>query len=117
MSLPDSNSSSRNANSFNYDNSVIISSNSGKKDNRFIRGLKENPLVVVGLTVTIGALVASAAAFQRGDSAKMQKMMRLRVGAQGFTVVAILVPTLYYSFYGGSVRSNGGDASSNGGSE
>lgn len=43
-----------------------------------------------GLTVTVFALVSGAFQMKTGDIRKSQKMMRLRVGAQAFTLLALI---------------------------
>merc|ERR1711935_392945 len=62
---------------------------------KLIRKVTENPFVPIGLGVTTFALINGVYSMMKRDSAKSQKMMRLRVGAQGFTVVALLVGVLF----------------------
>jgi Hypoxia induced protein conserved region len=50
-----------------------------------------------GLLVTIGALSYGLYQMKTGDRAMSQKMMRLRVGAQAFTVAALLGGIVYQS--------------------
>jgi len=50
-----------------------------------------------GLAVTIGALTFGLYQMKTGDRKMSQKMMRLRVFAQGFTVVALLGGIVYQS--------------------
>lgn len=45
----------------------------------------------LGLTVTLGALGYGVYQLKTGDRKMSQRMMRLRVGAQAFTVIALLV--------------------------
>ncbi|CAG8671043.1 17755_t:CDS:2 [Acaulospora morrowiae] len=61
-----------------------------RKPNRFIQRIKAEPLVPLGIFLTVFALVGSTIGYQRGDSATMQKFMRYRVIAQGFTVIAAM---------------------------
>ncbi|KAK7793544.1 hypothetical protein R5R35_000385 [Gryllus longicercus] len=60
-------------------------------EQKFIRKFKENPLVPIGCTVTLGALTYGLWSFRHGRSQMSQYMMRLRIVAQGFTIVAMLV--------------------------
>lgn len=55
----------------------------------------ENPFVPIGLGVTAFALTYGLWQLKTGDKVMSQKMMRLRVAAQGFTVVALLGGVLY----------------------
>ena len=48
-----------------------------------------------GLGVTVFALTSGLLSMRTGDKVKSQKMMRLRVGAQGFTVIALLCGVAY----------------------
>jgi hypothetical protein len=57
---------------------------------RLRRKFRENPLVPVGVVATISALALGLRAFRRGDSKKSQMYMRMRVGAQGATIIALL---------------------------
>ncbi|ESO10887.1 hypothetical protein HELRODRAFT_72617 [Helobdella robusta] len=50
----------------------------------------ENPLVPFGLLATIGALTIGLYSLKKGDSKLSQRMMRMRVMAQGFTVLAVM---------------------------
>ena len=47
--------------------------------------------IVAGLAGTVGALTYGLISFQRGHSRNQQNMMRLRVIAQGFTVISVVV--------------------------
>lgn len=58
--------------------------------NRFWRKAKENPLVPIGCLATVGALSMGLVSFKRGNMAMSQNMMRLRVVAQGGTVVGLV---------------------------
>jgi len=64
---------------------------------KFVRKTKENPFVPIGLVATIGALSYGLWQMKTGDKIMSQKMMRLRVAAQAFTVVALLSGVLYQS--------------------
>ncbi|XP_077103698.1 HIG1 domain family member 2A, mitochondrial [Siphateles boraxobius] len=58
---------------------------------KFIRKTKENPFVPIGCLGTAGALIYGLSAFRRGKTRQSQLLMRTRIFAQGFTVVAIIV--------------------------
>ncbi|KAF7698423.1 HIG1 domain family member 2A, mitochondrial [Silurus meridionalis] len=58
---------------------------------KFIRKTKENPFVPVGCLGTAGALIYGLRAFKQGKTHQSQMLMRTRIFAQGFTVVAIIV--------------------------
>ncbi|XP_026993887.1 HIG1 domain family member 2A, mitochondrial [Tachysurus fulvidraco] len=65
-------------------------SEEGFKD-KFIRKTKENPFVPIGCLGTAGALLYGLRAFKQGKTRQSQLLMRTRIFAQGFTVVAIVV--------------------------
>ncbi|XP_055713408.1 HIG1 domain family member 2A, mitochondrial [Phlebotomus papatasi] len=58
---------------------------------KMLRKIKENPLVPMGCMATIGALSYGLWNFRRGEQKISQYMMRTRIIAQGFTVVALMV--------------------------
>ncbi|XP_076018907.1 HIG1 domain family member 2A, mitochondrial [Genypterus blacodes] len=58
---------------------------------KFMRKTKENPLVPIGCLGTAGALTYGLRAFLKGNTRQSQMLMRGRIFAQGFTVVAIVV--------------------------
>ncbi|XP_037026217.1 HIG1 domain family member 2A, mitochondrial [Bradysia coprophila] len=58
---------------------------------KLVRKFKENPLVPVGCAATTLALGLGLWNFRKGNSKMSQTMMRARIGAQGFTVFALLV--------------------------
>jgi len=64
---------------------------------KFIRKTKQNPFVPIGLAATIGALSYGLWQMKTGDRVMSQKMMRLRVAAQGFTVIALLTGVVYHN--------------------
>jgi len=64
---------------------------------KFLRKTKENPFVPIGLGLTIAALSYGLWQMKTGDRVMSQKMMRVRVAAQAFTVVALLTGVLYQS--------------------
>lgn len=58
---------------------------------KFKRLWLEQPLVPIGLITTIGFLVAGLTSMRAGNKIRSQMMMRGRILAQGFTLVAMLV--------------------------
>ncbi|XP_039316310.1 HIG1 domain family member 2A, mitochondrial [Saimiri boliviensis] len=58
---------------------------------KFIRKVRENPLVPIGCLATATALGYGLYCFNQGHSRRSQLMMRTRIAAQGFTIAAILV--------------------------
>ncbi|XP_072549172.1 HIG1 domain family member 2A, mitochondrial [Salminus brasiliensis] len=58
---------------------------------KFMRKTKENPFVPIGCLGTAGALIYGLRAFKHGKTRQSQLLMRTRIFAQGFTVVAIIV--------------------------
>ncbi|XP_042523016.1 HIG1 domain family member 2A, mitochondrial [Dipodomys spectabilis] len=58
---------------------------------KFIRKTRENPMVPIGCLGTTAALCYGLYCFHRGQPHRSQLMMRTRIAAQGFTIVAILV--------------------------
>ncbi|KAI7868102.1 hypoxia induced protein conserved region-domain-containing protein [Spinellus fusiger] len=65
---------------------------------RIKRKSREEPLVPAGVAVTCFALVAATVGVRKGNKAYANSMFKLRVAAQGFTVVAMLGGSLYYSY-------------------
>ncbi|XP_017097507.2 HIG1 domain family member 2A, mitochondrial [Drosophila bipectinata] len=55
------------------------------------RKIKENPLVPIGCLATSAALTAGLYNFRTGNRKMSQLMMRTRIAAQGFTVLALIV--------------------------
>ncbi|KAI0876962.1 mitochondrial hypoxia responsive domain-containing protein [Hypoxylon argillaceum] len=60
------------------------------------RKLREEPLVPLGTALTCLALYNAFRAMRRGDHAGVQRMFRARIGAQAFTVVAMVAGGAYY---------------------
>ncbi|KAF3693733.1 HIG1 domain family member 2A [Channa argus] len=58
---------------------------------KLIRKTKENPFVPLGCLGTAGALMYGLRAFHQGKTRQSQLLMRGRIFAQGFTVVALIV--------------------------
>ncbi|KAI9481642.1 MAG: hypoxia induced protein conserved region-domain-containing protein [Benjaminiella poitrasii] len=63
---------------------------------RIKRKAKEEPLVPAGVALTTFALVAAAVGVKTGNRAYTNNMFRLRVAAQGFTVLAMVGGSIYY---------------------
>ncbi|KAK5644354.1 hypothetical protein RI129_005654 [Pyrocoelia pectoralis] len=55
------------------------------------RKTKENPFVPIGCVATAAALSYGLWAFRQGRPKMSQRMMRLRVAAQGFTIIAFVI--------------------------
>ncbi|KAI1099694.1 hypoxia induced protein conserved region-domain-containing protein [Jackrogersella minutella] len=60
------------------------------------RKLREEPLIPLGTLLTTLAVINASRAMRRGDHAQVQRMFRARVGAQAFTVLAIVAGGAYY---------------------
>ena len=56
---------------------------------RALRKSKSEPLVPIGAIVTTGFLIAGLRAFHSGDKNKSQILMRGRIVAQAFTIIAM----------------------------
>jgi len=61
-----------------------------------VRRLKEEPLVPVGLALTCYALYGAARSIRRGDKHQTNRFFRARVYAQGFTLLCIVVGSIYW---------------------
>ncbi|KAG9490616.1 HIG1 domain family member 2A, mitochondrial [Eleutherodactylus coqui] len=62
--------------------------------NKFVRKVKENPIVPLGLLATAGVLGYGLINFKDGKSQKSQAIMRARIISQGLTV-AILMGSVF----------------------
>ncbi|TRX91464.1 hypothetical protein FHL15_007688 [Xylaria flabelliformis] len=60
------------------------------------RKLREEPLIPLGTGLTCLALYNAWRAMRRGDHAGVQRMFRARIGAQAFTVLAMVAGGAYY---------------------
>ncbi|KAI1273087.1 mitochondrial hypoxia responsive domain-containing protein [Xylaria sp. FL0933] len=60
------------------------------------RKLREEPLIPLGTGLTCLALFNAWRAMRRGDHAGVQRMFRARIGAQAFTVLAMVAGGAYY---------------------
>ncbi|KAI1341187.1 hypoxia induced protein conserved region-domain-containing protein [Xylariaceae sp. FL0016] len=63
---------------------------------KITRKLREEPLIPLGTALTCLALYNAWRAMRRGDHAQVQRMFRARIGAQAFTVCAIVAGGAYY---------------------
>lgn len=62
---------------------------------KIVRKTKEDPLVPVGIGITVLFLTMGFRSFYRGNKQQAQFMMRGRVVAQAFTVSAMALSALY----------------------
>ncbi|KAI0377572.1 hypoxia induced protein conserved region-domain-containing protein [Hypomontagnella monticulosa] len=60
------------------------------------RKLREEPLIPLGTLLTTLAIYNAWRAMRRGDHAQVQRMFRARIGAQAFTVMAMVAGGAYY---------------------
>ncbi|KAK1122537.1 hypothetical protein K0M31_008988 [Melipona bicolor] len=60
------------------------------EESRVMKKLKENPLIPIGITATCSALCYGLYCTFKGNSLMAQYMMRGRVAAQSFTILAML---------------------------
>ena len=58
--------------------------------------MKKEPLIPIGMALTVAALYNATKSVRRGDHAGAQKFFRARVAAQGFTVLAMVFGGYYY---------------------
>ena len=59
------------------------------------RKCREEPLVPFGAVLTVGFLTAGLLAFNKGQGGRSQALMRGRVVAQAFTVIAMSLGGMY----------------------
>ncbi|XP_037938081.1 HIG1 domain family member 2A, mitochondrial [Teleopsis dalmanni] len=57
---------------------------------KMLRKIKSNPLVPIGCLATAAALSVGLYNFRTGNRKMSQLMMRARIAAQGFTVIALV---------------------------
>ncbi|XP_054010064.1 HIG1 domain family member 2A, mitochondrial-like [Hylaeus anthracinus] len=57
---------------------------------KMVRKTKENPVVPLGAMATVAALTVGVYNFYHGNTKMSQYMMRARVGAQAFTIFAMV---------------------------
>ena len=65
---------------------------------KFMRKIGENPVVPIGCLATVAALGYGLWSFRKGDRQMSQYMMRARIGAQGFTVLALIAGVGYTTY-------------------
>ncbi|KAI8062538.1 hypoxia induced protein conserved region-domain-containing protein [Gongronella butleri] len=65
---------------------------------RMKRKSREEPLVPAGVALTCFALVAATVGVKTGNKKYANNMFRLRVAAQGFTILAMVGGSLYYTY-------------------
>ncbi|KAI9273592.1 hypoxia induced protein conserved region-domain-containing protein [Sporodiniella umbellata] len=63
---------------------------------KLMRKFKQEPFVPAGVALTCFALVAATVGLKMGNRAYANNMFRLRVAAQGFTVLAMVGGSIYY---------------------
>jgi hypothetical protein len=63
---------------------------------KFTRRLKEEPLIPLGMALTVGALVGATRAMRKGDHHRTNIMFRRRIYAQFFTIVTLCAYAMYY---------------------
>ncbi|KAG5943031.1 hypothetical protein E4U59_000720 [Claviceps monticola] len=63
---------------------------------KLFRKIKEEPLIPLGMGLTVLAFINAYRAIRRGDSRQANIMFRARIAAQGFTVVAMVAGGFYY---------------------
>ncbi|KAL8894457.1 MAG: hypothetical protein Q9192_004301 [Flavoplaca navasiana] len=64
---------------------------------KFTRRLKEEPLIPLGCAVTCWALWGATKSIRSGDSYNAQRMFRMRLYGQFFTIVAMVAGSFYYN--------------------
>ncbi|KAG2230944.1 hypothetical protein INT48_001460 [Thamnidium elegans] len=60
------------------------------------RKAREEPFVPAGVALTCFALLAATVGIRTGNRAYTNNMFRLRVAAQGFTIMAMVGGSIYY---------------------
>lgn len=63
---------------------------------KFKRRLIEEPLIPLGCAATCWALFEAGRSIRSGDKNKTNRMFRRRIYAQGFTLIAVYVGSLYW---------------------
>ena len=63
---------------------------------KFTRRLREEPLIPLGCLATCYALYAASRSIRSGNAIKTNQMFRARVYAQGFTLAAIVLGSVFY---------------------
>ena len=62
---------------------------------RIFRRLREEPLIPLGMGLTVAALAGAARAIRARDHARVNIMFRRRIYAQGFTLLALVAGSFY----------------------
>jgi len=63
---------------------------------KLTRRLKEEPLIPLGCLLTCMALLGATRSIRSGDHNRANRMFRARIYAQGFTLVAMVVGSMYW---------------------
>ncbi|KAH9826880.1 Respiratory supercomplex factor 1, mitochondrial [Teratosphaeria destructans] len=63
---------------------------------KFKRRVTEEPLIPLGCALTCWALVEATRSIRKGDKHRTNRMFRRRIYAQGFTILAMLVGSVYW---------------------
>ncbi|KAF2665065.1 hypothetical protein BT63DRAFT_84129 [Microthyrium microscopicum] len=64
---------------------------------RLFRRMREEPLIPLGLVLTVSALIGAGRALRANDHQRANIMFRRRVYAQGFTLLCVCAGGLYWS--------------------
>lgn len=64
---------------------------------KFSRRLKEEPIIPLGCALTCYALIQATKSIRAGDHVRTNRMFRARIYAQGFTLLAMVAGSMYYS--------------------
>lgn len=67
------------------------------------RKFKQQPLVPIGTLATTAALIMAMTKLRKGQSASLNRWLRVRVVAQGFTIVAVAAGSWMYGSQKGSI--------------
>lgn len=67
------------------------------RSSKLIRRLREEPLVPLGILLTCWALFGATKSIRKGDHHEANRMFRRRIYAQGFTVLAMVAGSIYWS--------------------
>lgn len=67
------------------------------RSTKLLRRLREEPLVPLGIALTCWALFGATRSIRKGDHHEANRMFRRRIYAQGFTVLAMVAGSIYWS--------------------
>ncbi|EMR08773.1 hypothetical protein PNEG_02943 [Pneumocystis murina B123] len=70
---------------------------------KIIEKFKKEPLVPIGMVATCLALFSAAIAIQQNNKRLANRMFRYRVYAQGFTIISMIVGSIYYRHLNSSI--------------